>query len=91
MRPSKRELNFYKIAFFALDGKRHRMYVNKNHRFGDAFRIRSILKIIFGCLYLDCSLEGLLEPPGFDVASILKGLGEDPTRILAYSKKLDFR
>ena len=29
---------------------------------------------IFWCLYLECSPKGLLEPPGLDFGSILKGL-----------------
>ena len=31
--------------------------------------------VLFGCLYLECSLEGLLGPPGLDFGSIWRGLG----------------
>ena len=37
--------------------------------------LEPLFGVLFGCLYLECSLEGLLEAPGFDLASILKGLG----------------
>ena len=30
---------------------------------------------IFGCLYFECSPKGVLEAPGLDFGSILKGLG----------------
>ena len=35
----------------------------------------SFLGVIFRCLYLECSLEGLLGPPGLDFGSIWRGLG----------------
>ena len=34
----------------------------------------SLFGIIFWCFYLQCSPKGLLEAPGIDFGSILKGL-----------------
>ena len=34
----------------------------------------SLLGILFWCFYLQCSPKGLLEAPGIDFGSILKGL-----------------
>ena len=36
--------------------------------------LKPLLDVIFGDFYYECSLEGLLEPPGLDFTSIFGGL-----------------
>ena len=36
---------------------------------------RPLFGVVFGCLYLECSLEGLVESPGRDFEGFGRGLG----------------
>ena len=44
--PSRRELNFYKIAFFALDEKRHCKYIKKGTNFNVNFESETCEKLM---------------------------------------------
>ncbi len=40
---------------------------------GSLVPLERLFALIFSCLYLECSPEGLFEPSGIDFASILGG------------------